>query len=158
MTGAIKRSLYKPTLKYTSTLLTVQDLSYAINICFIYHVVYSLVSQSDSSSKSCSKLTWLVTRSFSLAVICAWFGISLELVLDFRLIITDEFAAVIFLLLAECKNPFGVCRKCLANWWAGLPSLEIAFWLVFKFPWSAVSVEMKITQSHDYILLHSSGA
>jgi len=78
-----------------------------------YHVMHSHVLHKDSSSKSCSKLTPLVTRSFSLAVISTFaFG----LIRGLRLITMVDVDAAIFRFLAECRNPFGVCRKCLAIW------------------------------------------
>lgn len=116
--------------------------------------MYSHVFQNDSSSKSCSKLTRLVTKSFSLAVISTCFWISFQLVLGLRLIIIDDVETLIFRFFVEFKNPFGVCRKCLARWWLDLPSLETVLRLVFESFWSAVSVRNEnITKKGYYFIV-----
>lgn len=105
----------------------------------------SHVFHKDSSSNSCSRLIPLAIRSFSFAVISTS---PLRLIRGLRLTTMVDVEAVILRFLAECRNPFGVCRKCLAIWWAGLLSLRTVFCLLalFELPCSAVFVEINMIQ------------
>ena len=64
-----------------------------------YHLMHSHMFHKDSSSNSCSSLTKLTIRSF----------LSHSFLLHSLSLSTSAF-------FAEYRNPFGLCRKCLAIW------------------------------------------